>query len=332
MKFLTEENYNEETKERIKILEFLNILENSNVNHKHSAIMYSDEWKKMMGKKYNDLKTYIPEHMEIRDIDMLKAKLLYEGLIRTFSKRDTIKILRNDGYALFTKEKYNLLSKTEKDEMRVDFIFNKKYNTFSFYIDFWRYNIKDGEIRKLIYKEIKHVITLMNNLGWHVSIVTSPNDENLKIKINNFNEGILNKLIIYKTIQMNFQAKYSRELDKIDFPTEAFHLTTNLFIKKILKIGLTPKTKSKLATHPSRIYMAQTLKDIESLKNDLIKNSNNNEKINEIYILKINLEDFNGRLFIDDMASKNMQFEKDCIWTNNNIDNSKITVFKKIRL
>jgi hypothetical protein len=70
-----------------------------------------------------------------------------------------------------------------------------------------------------------------------------------------------------------FESKYNKE-----FKTDQkylYHCTTEAYIEKIKKIGLVPKSKSKITFHPERIYLALNKKDCRDLITQFIKDSEN---------------------------------------------------------
>ena len=66
-----------------------------------------------------------------------------------------------------------------------------------------------------------------------------------------FKDVIINKKP--KSILLQFEAKYDAI---IDIPKYVYHITSADNISKIKKIGLTPRTQSKISTHPDRIYVS----------------------------------------------------------------------------
>jgi hypothetical protein len=73
---------------------------------------------------------------------------------------------------------------------------------------------------------------------------------------------IINKKYLIKEMLIDFEYKNISKL---------YHVTEKNKINKILKIGLTPKTNSKISEHPERIYFL--VKPLFHLKN-VIYNSN----------------------------------------------------------
>lgn len=75
------------------------------------------------------------------------------------------------------------------------------------------------------------------------------------------------KQAVSSTLVISIEAKYGYDvtediLKRYEF---LYHVTPTHAVPKIMKIGLTPKTRSKLANHPDRIYLALTRPDIEHL-------------------------------------------------------------------
>jgi len=105
------------------------------------------------------------------------------------------------------------------------------------------------------FSKINKVLTLVNNLGYFPSMLTYFNDKGAdsteKYTPTFFKDVIINKKP--KSILFQFEAKYDAI---IDVPKYVYHITSADNISKIKKIGLTPRTQSKISTHPDRIYVS----------------------------------------------------------------------------
>jgi hypothetical protein len=73
-----------------------------------------------------------------------------------------------------------------------------------------------------------------------------------------------------------------------------FHITPLVNLEKIKNIGLTPKTNSKLAYHPERVYFLKNIENENFIKNfigKLFVNNKNNIELKEKYVvLRIDLD------------------------------------------
>jgi hypothetical protein len=66
-------------------------------------------------------------------------------------------------------------------------------------------------------------------------------------------------------IQLVFEAKYGYDVTQeiVDTCKYLYHATPAAKVTKILQLGLSPKTLSKLANHPERIYLASDIQQVE---------------------------------------------------------------------
>lgn len=94
---------------------------------------------------------------------------------------------------------------------------------------------------------ITHIIKYMNNMGYF--FVKWAKEYEGFIKTTNIEDYSLVHV-------MRFEPKFDVEY----LPKERYlyHVTDKKFIPKIMKIGLTPRTQSKIGYHPERIYLAKS--------------------------------------------------------------------------
>ena len=92
---------------------------------------------------------------------------------------------------------------------------------------------------------------------------------------------------------LRFEAKY--DMEAINLNRYIYHVTDKKNLDKILKIGLTPKTKSKLSYHPERIYLAKN----ENSVNDIIELFKRGNFINEPLVLKIDTNNLPNVFLVD---------------------------------
>lgn len=88
-------------------------------------------------------------------------------------------------------------------------------------------------------------------------------------------------------ITLYFLPKYGY---KSDVPDMVYHVTEKHNLEKILKYGLVPKTKSKKAYHPDRVYLATDPSKISDLYSDMAFD------VFEPVIIKIDLSDVKDRM------------------------------------
>jgi len=133
-------------------------------------------------------------------------------------------------------------------------------------------------------KDIKNLLMWINNLGWFV-------DSFLFVKINptwekfdekNFVEKYSNNTI---GIFLELKAKYDKEHTHIEITNDFYHVTPTKHESKILKMGLVPKAKHKIGTHPDRIYLTKRIVDASALA-DIFSNIDNE---NQYTIFKVDV-------------------------------------------
>lgn len=158
------------------------------------------------------------------------SKMLGEGLIKTVNP---IKVT----------EKLNTFS---KGNLIADYVRNRE-EVLGF-INIYP-NIKTKDY-------ISHIITYMNNMGYFIS-KWAEKDMGFKDT---------NQIDEYGKVHvMRFEPKF--DIEYIPSQRYLYHVTDKKNLPRILKIGLSPRTKSKVGYHPERIYLATSkewAKDIAS--------------------------------------------------------------------
>jgi hypothetical protein len=179
---------------------------------------------------------------------------LYEGLITSYPLHEVINIL--------FRKKYNVKGNYNDNTFSLKFLFSEDIS------------------KSLI--EYNKIMQITDTCGYFCSnmkgedakaqfIIEKYNTENFKKLINN---GLT-------LINFSFEAKYDILIEKI--PEFLYHLAPTRNISKILKFGLIPKSRSKKAFHPDRIYLVKNPEDL----NLLFKSFYEETKINEWSILEI---------------------------------------------
>jgi hypothetical protein len=122
------------------------------------------------------------------------------------------------------------------------------------------------------------------------------------------------------------------------FPTEemeispskkkAYHLTPDIYLGSIQKEGLTPRTESKLAPHPERIYLyLNPSSSLKTLAGALWHASRYKDKVKKYHILEIDLSQLTDHKFYADPDSS---LSYVAIYTNQSIPPSAIKVLGSI--
>lgn len=219
----------------------------------------------------------------------IKENMLYEGLIKSHPLEHCISIL--------SKNKYSVKQNSDANCFFLTHTFDNDYYS------------------ALI--ELTNLLSLTNNLGWYPTNMTYGPDFNDTIKWDKKQEAIKRLFINkYKTIKFLFEPKYDTQA--LSFEARLYHITPTIYVEKILKNGLVPKSRSKKAYHPERVYLSRTLVDAQRL----------------IPIFKANTEIDNWTiLMVDTILLNNLHLYKDQnfkdrgYWTLNTISPASLKVY-----
>jgi len=188
---------------------------------------------------------------------------------------------------------------------------------------------KDFTIEILKIKEgiqpeyFEKLIPLLNNLGWFISYIEIYGD-GIEIK-DKYNEKIVKNAFQNKkvhSIYLECEAKFDQKVNKI--PSFLYHVAPLRSWDKIQKIGLIPKSRSKKAYHPERVYLGKDEKNTSNLAPKFYQS----EGIKDWVLLKINTNMVPGdylRLYYD----PNFKYG---YYTLNNIPPQAIEKVKDIEL
>jgi hypothetical protein len=164
---------------------------------------------------------------------------------------------------------------------------------------------------------------VMDSFGWYPAYIDNKDGGKYSDKISSF----INKY----EITIIYEAKYDQEV--VPTSNYVYHLTPDLKWSKIKTLGLTPKTQGKLGDHPGRIYLLASIDNLEDFGGDindvastLLNSYVNKDKVNEMYLLKIDLGQLKNHKFFNDPNF----FIGEAIWTYQNIPPSAISIDRKI--
>lgn len=208
-------------------------------------------------------------------------------LIESLVKKNILELLyeaHKDEYDLNLKEGLTKTTNIDKTLNLLKKSFNKGYHYIkkdnnTFIVDFIH-----------VYKnDVGRFTQMANNLGWfpsHMFILNkNGNDVDFQGKwdINKFNEG---------ETYVTFEAKYDEQVVE-NIPKILYHASPSKYADKILKIGLSPRSRSKKSFHPDRVYVSSSLEKIKKLIPLLGKTGGDKEYT----VFKINTEDIPGNYF-----------------------------------
>ena len=128
----------------------------------------------------------------------------------------------------------------------------------------------------------------INMMGWFPSNVLVTNLSGMSNTIQ-YNRDYLIKTMYYiDSVNISFESKFDIASN---IPDKLYHLSILEFKNSILKTGISPKSKSKISYHDSRIYVCKYISDCKLLITNMLmvytqqKWSNPKSKINDKWII-----------------------------------------------
>lgn len=142
---------------------------------------------------------------------------------------------------------------------------------------------------------IEDLSALFNTLGYFSSeIITRLGDKIITMKPYEYiNEP-------FDQIKIVFEPKF--DIEEYNIPTILFHVAPKRSIEKILKIGLTPKSRSKRTFHPERVYLVKNKRAANSLRTNFVNDATNElreygNSLSDWGLLKIDTSRLDTKLF-----------------------------------
>lgn len=236
-----------------------------------------------------DIVEMVLEELKHRDVltskmmisEMFNRHIVCEGLIKTYSVKDTINFLLNKGIKKYYIYPLKIVKGDNKMLYSINLKFRKGFN-----------NIPNEVIVNLIH--------ILDTCGWFFSIGYC-NGKYFKELNNKFIENNTE----YNNIDLIFEPKFDVNVSKDELPDKLYHVTPNKNIDKIYKNGLTPRNNNKVTNHPERVYLFGE-NNINNWKN--IALNLKGENINEKYsLLEIEVNKVNKNIVF--MYDPNCEFE-----------------------
>jgi hypothetical protein len=157
----------------------------------------------------------------------------------------------------------------------------------------------------------------INNLGWYVASYIPLGG----LKWIPFEST--EKMINDNPVVVSIEAKFDLEIDTNKF-TDVYHISPSVYDEKIKKIGLVPKSKSKMSHHPERVYFVARESDANAMA-DIFSGDNPVEySVYKVNLKKARQNDGAIRIFQD--PNLNSGF-----YTLSNIPPEYVTKVKSIR-
>lgn len=143
----------------------------------------------------------------------------------------------------------------------------------------------------------------INIMGWFPSTMIITNLSGMINKFQYNRDYLVKNMNFFDKVEIIFESKFDIESE---VPEKLYHLSIKEFEKKITKTGLSPKSKSKISYHDSRIYACKSVIEckslIPSMKMFYLQQiwSNPKLKINYRWIIyEINTENLDIKLYSD---------------------------------
>jgi hypothetical protein len=143
----------------------------------------------------------------------------------------------------------------------------------------------------------------INMMGWFPSIVNIVGLSGMKNTIQYNKDYLIQNMNFISKINIIFESKFDIESN---IPNKLYHLSIKEFEKSILENGLSPKSKSKISYHDSRIYLCKSILGCKSLipNMEMIYNqqkwSNPKSKIDDRWVIwEIDTKDLDIKLYTD---------------------------------
>lgn len=192
---------------------------------------------------------------------------IYEGLIYSHDPSNIFRGLKNLGY--------------KQEQIGLEDSVNGKVFIIAFFLD------------KNYLDNFNKLSKFMENVcGWKLSNVKDQNGKSFGKKVNFLNSN-------NQHIWLQYEPKFDVEIPKDKFPNKVYHITPVNKLNKILKIGLSPKTKNNLFSYSERVYLSNNVESLLNLAKLFVKGDDKKEKEFVILEISIKLMYLRQRLFKD---------------------------------
>ena len=101
-----------------------------------------------------------------------------------------------------------------------------------------------------------------NMMGWFPSLVTITNISDMSNTIQYNRDYLIKSMSFINKVNILFESKFDIE---VTIPEKLYHLSIKEFEKDILRNGISPKSKSKVSYHDSRIYLCKHILGCKAL-------------------------------------------------------------------
>lgn len=172
--------------------------------------------------------------------------------------------------------------------------------------------------------DYEKVIKFLDSFGWYPAYFATKDINDLynvihsKYTTDKFEQAVALTSKSHSVVTLlNFEAKY----DEQEAPeTFYYHISPDIYSDKIDRIGLTPRSRGKLSSHPDRVYLLNPVDedDIVLVADRLLQSMSPQEqsKSKGLYVYKIDPSKIRNAKFYTD---PNFNMANGAVWTYNNI-------------
>jgi len=102
----------------------------------------------------------------------------------------------------------------------------------------------------------------INMMGWFPSLMKIVSLSGMENTIQYNRDYLIKNMNFISVVDIIFESKFDIETS---LPEKLYHLSIDEFKNSIARSGLSPKSKSKISYHDSRIYVCKTIEECKSL-------------------------------------------------------------------
>lgn len=177
------------------------------------------------------------------------------------------------------------------------------------------------KIVKKDFNKVHNVITKMKLMGWYCASMIFNNN---RMKVKAYNEDYLQSALVHPNVddvELLFAKNYATKFEP-QKKRYVYHVTPDIHLEKIKRIGLTPRSHAKKEAHPDRIYCSINRDKAIEIASMLARHET--DKVKTYTLIAINLNAIkNVKWYTDPMFTGG-------VYTNQNIPPSALKILKTI--
>ena len=203
---------------------------------------------------------------------------------------------------------------------------DKRFPALDISVDIESPKVFNMKLPKLAFKYWSEISKFLDTFGWYPSYIALATEDffgNFLKDRGKYSNELMNDLMKSADdedfIQVQMEAKYDTEQQPEKY---YYHLVPDVFLNSVELKGLTPKTKSKIATHPERVYLLNPgnedeFENIANMLYDKTPSKETKSKIENYHLLRINADAIKDKVkFYND---PNFLIGNGAVWTYQNI-------------